>query len=188
MSAITILQAEVGAKISGDTNSKSFNLLYSASQNIDVEEFHVKCDSKGPTVTLLHGKYNTLFGGYPSKNWTSTERQTKEDANAFLFYKDKTQWAKCEFLPVKKCKKHKAITCDALFCPTFGGVSKKKYDLQVLIKDKNAQSKHSSERDVEKSDKTLKKQITDIRGIKERSGLDREFDHLLNGELPEGYK
>ncbi|XP_053403957.1 interferon-induced protein 44-like [Mercenaria mercenaria] len=143
MSVTTILLAEVGAKISGGTNRKSFNLLYSASKTVDVDEFHVKCDAKGPTVTLLYGKFNTLFGGYTSKNWTSTDNQTKEDNAAFLFYKDESPGAICKFLPIKKGKAHKAVTCDASFGPTFGGGSKKKYDLQVFKKDIDAQPNDS---------------------------------------------
>ncbi|XP_045176834.2 uncharacterized protein LOC123537242 [Mercenaria mercenaria] len=145
MSDTILLLTEIGEKISGGSNRKSFNLLYSASKTVDVDNFHLKCDAKGPTVTLLYGKFNTLFGGYTSKSWTSTDNQTKQDDGAFLFYKDESPGAKCKFLPIKKDKTHKAITCDASFGPTFGGGSKKKYYLQVFKKNDNAQPETSDD-------------------------------------------
>ncbi|XP_053392239.1 uncharacterized protein LOC128554932 [Mercenaria mercenaria] len=125
----------IGARISGGINKKAFVLLYKATDKPDVKEFHENCDAKGPTVTLLYGKYNTLFGGYTSKNWSSNKSRKVKDENAFLFAKYENAGAKCIFLPIKKKKAEIAITCDSNFGPTFGGGTLVNYDLQAFKKD-----------------------------------------------------
>ncbi|XP_053392377.1 uncharacterized protein LOC123566532, partial [Mercenaria mercenaria] len=136
----------VGARISNGKNNKSFKLLYCASidSNVapDVEKFHLKCDSKKPTLTILHGKHNTIFGGYTGVEWSSSKHDTRKDTEAFLFYMNDNEGAVCKFFPVKDNKTDLAITCDANFGPTFGANSfMKNYDLQVFKKDSKPESK-----------------------------------------------
>ena len=80
------LLGELDGRMSGNTGGKKrFNLLYKVTDKVDVDEFHTKCDNKGPTVTILQGK-NCLFGGYTSKDWSSQKKsRTFEDKAAFLF-------------------------------------------------------------------------------------------------------
>ncbi|XP_045216545.2 uncharacterized protein LOC123566471 [Mercenaria mercenaria] len=125
---------EIGSRICGGKNIKDFNLLYKAVDKADVRAFHDSCDAKGPTVTILYGKHNTLFGGYTSKDWSSNKNRKMKDEDAFLFSKKNNPGAKCIFLPIKKDKTSVAITCDASFGPTFGGGTFESYDLQAFKK------------------------------------------------------
>ncbi|XP_060598705.1 uncharacterized protein LOC132752401 [Ruditapes philippinarum] len=142
MSTSKQLLDEIGERISKDKNKKiGFSLLYQTTDKADVEEFHMKCDAKGPTVTILYGKFNTLFGGYTSKSWRSTDKQKVKDENAFLFKKDDSLDAKCVFLPIRKDQTEKAIVCDKHFGPTFGLGMLSRYDLQTFRKDSKPESK-----------------------------------------------
>ena len=115
---------------------KGFDLLYKATDNVDVDEFHRKCDAKGPTVTILQGKHNCFFGGYTSKNWSSQKKaRAVTDETAFLFTMDDNENAKCYFLPIRTDKINVAITCDQKYGPTFGG--KGNYDLKTFKQGKN---------------------------------------------------
>ncbi|XP_053404081.1 uncharacterized protein LOC128558524 isoform X2 [Mercenaria mercenaria] len=142
MSDVSSILRDIEKKVSGDENKKSFNLLYSSTDRVNVEKFHVNCDGKGPTVTVLYGKYNTIFGGYTSQEWCSDNKRTKRDEHAFLFYKNDHAEAKCVFLPIKANMADRAITCDANFGPTFGGGSLfwEYYDLQAFKKDSKPES------------------------------------------------
>ncbi|XP_053388638.1 uncharacterized protein LOC128551748, partial [Mercenaria mercenaria] len=135
----------VGVKLSNGKNKKFFKLLYCASIDSgdpDVERFHLHCDSKAPTLTILHGKHNAVFGGYTSILWSSSKHHVKKDTQAFLFYMNDNEGAICKFFPVKDNKTDIAITCDANFGPTFGAKSlTNNYDLQVFKKDSKPESK-----------------------------------------------
>ena len=122
----------VGKRISGKEDKKvRFDLLYKATDNVDVKEFHKNCDAKGPTVTILHGKHNCYFGGYTSKDWSSQmEKRTVTDETAFLFTMNDNEIAKCIFLPIRKNKADAAITCYQKYGPTFG--EKRNYDLHTF--------------------------------------------------------
>ena len=62
-----------------------FRLLYKISRDgCSAKTFHQKCDDQGPTVTVLCNSNNTMFGGYLSKSWNSSERYIY-DCSAFLF-------------------------------------------------------------------------------------------------------
>ena len=62
-----------------------FRLLYKISRDgCSVYKFHQKCDGQGPTVTVLYNTNNTIFGGYLSQSWTSSECNIN-DPSAFLF-------------------------------------------------------------------------------------------------------
>ncbi|XP_060589010.1 uncharacterized protein LOC132744342 isoform X2 [Ruditapes philippinarum] len=137
---------DIERKVSVGDNQKSFNLLYSSVDKVNVDDFHVQCDGKGPTLTVLYGKYNTIFGGYTSQEWCSDKQRTKRDENAFLFYKNDHAEATCTFLPIKEKFVDRAITCDANFGPTFGGGAFfwEAYDLQTFKKDNK---KSESERE-----------------------------------------
>jgi hypothetical protein len=116
--------------------SKSFKLLYTIDgSKFDAREFHSKCDGQGPTLTLLYGEYNTLFGGYTSQDWSCDKRRIKRDGDAFLFCKKKTLGPDCKIFRIKQNEYlDSAIVCDKQFGPTFGvtGTLLKTYDLQTF--------------------------------------------------------
>lgn len=110
----------------------TFKLVFRARTPDELQTFHVKCDGKGPTLTVLHGLYNVLFGGYTSQNWSAGKKEFKRDDHAFLFYKHENENAKCFFFHIKDKHKDRAITCESDFGPTFGGKTFKDYDLQTF--------------------------------------------------------
>ncbi|XP_060598691.1 uncharacterized protein LOC132752388 isoform X2 [Ruditapes philippinarum] len=136
MSVSESVLADIVKKISEEAGiNKKLILLYKAKQEANVDEFHRKCDAKGPTVTILYGAYNTTFGGYTSKDWSSpTKERTIQDDKAFLFTKSDSADAKCVILPIKDDKKNVAITCYAKYGPTFGGGTLTGYDLLTFKK------------------------------------------------------
>ncbi|XP_053404039.1 uncharacterized protein LOC128558512 [Mercenaria mercenaria] len=142
MNDTSSLLKEIGLNVCGHADKRSFNLLYRADTEVKVDEFHSKCDGKGPTVTILYLKNNTIYGGYTSKDWSSEKRKTKADKHAFLFYKNDHVDEKCDFIPIAEKMQSKAITCDPNFGPTFGWglVFTKSYDLQTLKKDSKSES------------------------------------------------
>ena len=65
---------------------KNTTLLYRVTRDGDrAEDFHEKCDNKGPTLTLCKGRDDIIFGGYTEAEWDSKERHPKYDKNAFIF-------------------------------------------------------------------------------------------------------
>ena len=65
-----------------------FNLIYSATRDGSYpENFHRKCDNKGPTITLIKTNDNRKFGGYISKNrqYGNENEVSEKDKNAFIF-------------------------------------------------------------------------------------------------------
>ncbi|XP_060589019.1 interferon-induced protein 44-like [Ruditapes philippinarum] len=148
MSQSDNLLEEICAYISrGKHSKKRCVLLYIATDKADVDEFHTKCDAQGPTVTILYGKFNSIFGGYTSKNWTSPETPCKvKDEEAFLFTKYDNPYEKCRFIPIKKKKEDIAITCGAKFGPTFGGGPwVRGYDLKVFKRDTKPESVYTDQ-------------------------------------------
>ena len=62
-----------------------FKLIFTASLNGDTaENFHYYCDKKGPTVTIIKGKNNHIFGGYLTVPFSS-DCLSHYDDKAFLF-------------------------------------------------------------------------------------------------------
>ena len=61
------------------------DLLYRASQNeFKAGIFHMECDERGPTITVIHNNYNHIFGGYVNKSWNANNYPT-DDPDSFLF-------------------------------------------------------------------------------------------------------
>ena len=48
------------------------------------KEFHEKCDSIGPNISIIKTSDNLIFGGFTINNW-STQTKIKKDDSAFLF-------------------------------------------------------------------------------------------------------
>jgi hypothetical protein len=64
-----------------------FELIYRASRDgDDSNNFHMKCDNKGKTITFIKNNLGYRFGGYTSVPWERyTEYEYKQDPTAFLF-------------------------------------------------------------------------------------------------------
>ena len=77
-------QEELRDKIS--QNCK-LTLLYKASiDGFGPDQFHSKCDNKGPTVTVISANYN-VAGGFTKLEWKSSENKeyVGNDPSAFIF-------------------------------------------------------------------------------------------------------
>jgi len=65
--------------------SLKFKLIFSATINGDKsKDFHKFCDGKGPTVTIVKGENDHIFGGYVTVPYSS-DCQSHYDDKAFLF-------------------------------------------------------------------------------------------------------
>ncbi|XP_053392368.1 uncharacterized protein LOC128555040 [Mercenaria mercenaria] len=113
-----------------DKCRRSFNLLYSASKHgCSPRVFHKLCDAKGPTVTILIGTQNIMFGGYTSQSWTSENGSFKSDKNAFLFYKEDNDRHPMRIFEIAPENHQWAIYCHRNNGPTFGGGRFASHDL-----------------------------------------------------------
>ena len=71
-------------------NIKSIDtkLLYRASEHAySAAKFHECCDTKGPTVVIIHNEYDHVFGFYASTSWMKCNLRNREsgDMNAFIW-------------------------------------------------------------------------------------------------------
>ncbi|XP_073251063.1 uncharacterized protein [Porites lutea] len=84
--------------------------------------FHSRCDSKGPTVTIIRvGRY--IFGGYTSVSWASDyPNRYQYDSKAFLFsLVNKPGWAPVKLSQSGQYSSSKAsIYFESSYGPTFG--------------------------------------------------------------------
>jgi BTB/POZ domain-containing protein KCTD9 len=62
-------------------------MIYKATRDgFSAFNFHLKCDNRGPTLTLVKSSSNNeIFGGYTSIPWTSSQYRWVRDDKAFLF-------------------------------------------------------------------------------------------------------
>lgn len=105
----------------GEGNFK-LKLLYKMSRDgCSAWTFHTKCDSQGPTVTVIYNTNNTVYGGYTSQSWLGAGAEYGAyDEKAFLFqvrYNGKSVNKK---FPIKSDKYANAIACHNSFGPVFG--------------------------------------------------------------------
>jgi hypothetical protein len=64
---------------------KKFNLLYRGSRDGWMrEDFHERCDKKGPTISLVRSSKGKICGGYTSVSWIDY-RSAHKDNSSFLF-------------------------------------------------------------------------------------------------------
>eukprot|EP01084_Bolivina_argentea_P165520 287551_1 len=68
------------------SNIATFTVLYRASDHgFNKTQFHNKCDSHGPTITIIYSSSNTIFGAYCYVPWNSTNNDWMHDGKAFIF-------------------------------------------------------------------------------------------------------
>jgi len=66
-------------------NQPEAKLIYRASRDgFSASSFHSKCDNYSNTVTIFKTLSNSVFGGFTSAKWTSSQGYTY-DSNAFIF-------------------------------------------------------------------------------------------------------
>lgn len=99
-----------------------FILLYKISRDgCNAWTFHTKCDSQGPTITVIYNTKGTVYGGYTSQSWLGAGAEFGAyDEKAFLFqvrYDGKSVNKK---FPIKADRYANATSCQHSFGPVFG--------------------------------------------------------------------
>ncbi|KAH3795421.1 interferon-induced protein 44-like [Dreissena polymorpha] len=103
------------------TGPKIFNLLYKITRDgCSGTAFHQKCDSRGPTVTVLYNQHDSLYGGYASSSWTSNGHFIP-DVNAFMFQLRYSGSDKPIKFPIKSSYTGYSLIGNSTYGPIFGG-------------------------------------------------------------------
>ena len=67
----------------------TFKLLWKGSTDgFGAATFHSKCNSQGPTLTVIKSKHDRVFGGFTSVSWGFAPQgrwEFKKDATAFIY-------------------------------------------------------------------------------------------------------
>jgi len=67
-------------------NYKMGGLLFDTSKDGDAAStFHARCDSEGPTVTIVETTLGVVFGGFTDQSWASGSGSWGSDSDAFVF-------------------------------------------------------------------------------------------------------
>ena len=97
----------------------NIELLYRASRDgFSAAPFHVKCDKKGSTLTVIKSANANIFGGFTTMSWDISSL-SKEDPHAFLFSLV-NQYNQPRRIPIRAAKTRYAIFCGKDAGPHFG--------------------------------------------------------------------
>jgi hypothetical protein len=99
--------------------SDKWTLLYRGSRDgFGAEDFHLKCDNKSPTLTIIKAQESGyIFGGYTEAEWDSTY-EYRVDPNTFLFSLTNKDAKPCKMNVTDPTR---AIYGHVDFGPIFGG-------------------------------------------------------------------
>jgi hypothetical protein len=105
------------------TQSINGVLLYRATTDgFDSKIFHMKCDGKADTITIIKNNFNYVFGGYTSATWDDGSKGRfsafKTDPNAFIFSLRRKGVSKNDMYMIRKSQE--AICCSIYKGPSFG--------------------------------------------------------------------
>ena len=101
------------------TGPKTFTILYSATRDgCAAATFHQKCDSQGPTITVLYNPQGSVYGGYTGQAWDGSLDEYKVDATAFLYQLKFSGLEQRTKFPV--VNGNNAMYSSATYGPTFG--------------------------------------------------------------------
>jgi DNA repair exonuclease SbcCD ATPase subunit len=105
-------------------------LLYRGSRDgFGAEDFHLKCDNKSPTLTIIKAQESGyIFGGYTEAAWDSTYK-FQVDPNVFLFSLTNKDNKPCKMNVTDPTR---AIYCDLVYGPIFCGGSEY-FDIDILV-------------------------------------------------------
>jgi hypothetical protein len=99
--------------------SDKWTLLYRGTRDgFEAKYFHLKCDNKSPTLTIIKAQDSGfIFGGYTEAAWTSLNG-FQVDPNAFIFSLTNKEAKPCKMNVIDS---NLAIYCDFNHGPIFGG-------------------------------------------------------------------
>jgi hypothetical protein len=101
------------------SDANKWSLLYRGTKDgFCADDFHVKCDGKSSTLTIIKVKGSDfIFGGYTEAEWQSFGRD-KSDPNAFIFSLINKDNKSCK---MNVTDPNRAIYCSSRRGPIFGG-------------------------------------------------------------------
>ena len=80
-----VITPDEGVALIQMTHFENATLLYRATRDgFSASAFHLKCDGKPNTLTIIKNNFNYVFGGYTSAKWLS-DRSYCADSTAFIF-------------------------------------------------------------------------------------------------------
>ena len=113
-----ILNEDESASIFQMIQHTDLNLIYRASRDgFSASKFHLKCDGKSNTVTIIKNNLNYVFGGFTSAKWSSSCNYSP-DSNAFIFSLRRNGISCSHKFMVTYV--HRAIYNDPNYGPSFG--------------------------------------------------------------------
>lgn len=106
----------------GGSSRLRLTLLYKVSRDGgSAWTFHTKCDSQGPTITVIYNNKGTVYGGYTSQSWLGAGTEFgAHDEKAFLFQVRYNEKSVNKKFPIKADKYANAIACCHSSGPVFG--------------------------------------------------------------------
>ena len=73
-----------------NNKNNEYSLIYKGSRDGDsFDNFHEKCDNKGPTILIIESKDGEIFGGYTEKSWKKTDSIPSPESFLFNLNKKK---------------------------------------------------------------------------------------------------
>jgi hypothetical protein len=61
-------------------------LIYKAGRDgFKAEDFHSRCDNKGPTITVIKSVNGKTFGGFTNLNWHNKDSWIAGEEKSFIF-------------------------------------------------------------------------------------------------------
>jgi hypothetical protein len=98
-----------------------WNLLYRGSEELfSADAFHLKCDAKPDTLTVIRAASGFIFGGYTTALWKPQSRTYESDDSAFLFSLKNKQNIPMK-IRIGKGKQRTALQYSSMYGPIFGG-------------------------------------------------------------------
>jgi hypothetical protein len=101
---------------------KCFNLLWRGSRDgFTAGEFHLRCDGRANTLTLIADTDGNAFGGFTPVKWENNCGWKGDDSlRSFLFTLRNPHGVPPRKFALKAEKKQYAICCSSAFCAGFG--------------------------------------------------------------------
>jgi len=118
--------------------NQRFILLHKSTvHGFKCQEFHARCDNKGPTVTIIQSKEGHLFGGYSPESWENPSKNSyTTNPFAFIFTLSNPHGIPPTKYLLQPADQH-AIFCSNQTCSAFGGGH------DIVVHGNAHQNKHS---------------------------------------------
>ena len=116
-----ILNPEENSSLTEIIKSSKRKLLYRATRDgFTAKAFHLNCDGKENTITIIKNNLNYVFGGFASTAWNSSNNYII-DRNAFIFSLRRNGISHKDKFMIKNEQYEKALYGHSSHGPTFGG-------------------------------------------------------------------